>query len=101
MADATSPSFADLLHRLVAREDLSVEQTRWAMDRVMSGEATPVQVAGFFIALRAKGESVGELAGLVDAMLRLGGWQRPWHHPHLHRTARQPAHDDDPSPPQL
>lgn len=69
MADAAHPSFADLLHRLVAREDLSVEQTRWAMDRVMSGEATPVQVAGFFIALRAKGESVAELAGLVDAML--------------------------------
>ncbi len=69
MADAAGPSFAELLHRLVAREDLSVEQTRWAMDRVMSGEATPVQVAGFFVALRAKGESVDELAGLVDAML--------------------------------
>lgn len=69
MADAGALSFAELLHRLVAREDLSVEQTRWAMDRVMSGEATPVQVAGFFIALRAKGESVDELAGLVDAML--------------------------------
>lgn len=62
-------SFAELLHLLVGHEDLSADQTRWAMDRVMSGEATPVQVAGFFIALRSKGESVAELAGLVDAML--------------------------------
>ena len=63
------PSFPELLHHLVAGEDLTVAQTRWAMDRVMSGDATPVQVAGFFVALRAKGESVDELGGLVEAML--------------------------------
>jgi anthranilate phosphoribosyltransferase len=70
MSESSSPlSFPELLHRLVAGQDLTVAQTRWAMDRVMSGDATPVQVAGFFVALRAKGESVEELAGLVEAML--------------------------------
>jgi anthranilate phosphoribosyltransferase len=37
----------------------------------MSGEATPVQVAGFAVALRAKGESPEEIAGLVRAMLEV------------------------------
>ncbi|HKG50890.1 MAG TPA: anthranilate phosphoribosyltransferase [Actinomycetales bacterium] len=62
-------SWPNLLSRLVARQPLSREQTSWAMDQIMSGEATDVQVAGFLVSLRAKGETVEELNGLVDAML--------------------------------
>jgi anthranilate phosphoribosyltransferase len=39
------------------------------MDRVMSGDATPAQLAGFLVGLRAKGESPAEVSGLVSAML--------------------------------
>src|SRR4051794_29054386 len=39
------------------------------MDRVLSGEATAAQLAGFLVALRAKGEAPAEVAGLATAML--------------------------------
>ncbi|MFF0391588.1 anthranilate phosphoribosyltransferase [Kitasatospora sp. NPDC004615] len=61
-------SWPDLLMALVRGEDLAQADTAWAMDRIMSGEASPVQVAGFLIALRGKGETVEEISGLVEAM---------------------------------
>jgi anthranilate phosphoribosyltransferase len=59
----------DVLTTLLRGDALSVDEARWAMDAVMTGEATPVQVAGFAVALRAKGETPQELTGLVEAML--------------------------------
>jgi anthranilate phosphoribosyltransferase len=40
------------------------------MNEIMEGAATPVQVAGFAVALRMKGETPGEVAGLSEVMLR-------------------------------
>ena len=62
-------TWPDLLAALLRREDLSTDAARWAMDQVMAGEASPVQLAGFLVALRAKGETVEELRGLADMML--------------------------------
>jgi anthranilate phosphoribosyltransferase len=61
-------SWRDILATLMRGDDLPADATAWAMDRIMSGEATPVQVAGFLVALRAKGETVDEVSGLVRAM---------------------------------
>jgi anthranilate phosphoribosyltransferase len=58
-----------LLNALLRGDQLSSDDTAWAMGEVMSGAATPVQIAGFVIALRAKGESAAEMDGLVRAML--------------------------------
>ena len=58
-----------LLGSLLRGEDLSTADTAWAMGEVMAGEATPAQVAGFVVALRAKGETPAEVAGLVSVML--------------------------------
>ena len=62
-------SWPDLLAALLRREDLEPDAAAWAMDRAMSGDATPVELAGFLVALRAKGETPAEVAGLVSAML--------------------------------
>lgn len=64
----TEKTWPELLSALIRREDLSVDDTAWALDKVMAGEATPVQLAGFAVALRAKGETVDEIEGLVRAM---------------------------------
>lgn len=63
------PTWPSIFSSLLAGTDLSVEQSRWAMDTIMAGEASHAQIAGFLVALRAKGESVDELTGLVEAML--------------------------------
>jgi len=62
-------TWPNLTSALIRGEELATEDTAWAMGEIMAGNATPVQVAGFAIALRAKGETPAELAGLVDAML--------------------------------
>jgi len=67
--DPHAPVWPDLLARLTAREDLTREDTAWAMDQVMSGGTSPAVLAGFLMALATKGETVSELRGLADAML--------------------------------
>ncbi|GAA2527468.1 anthranilate phosphoribosyltransferase [Rarobacter incanus] len=64
-----TPTWPELLSALVNGTSLSSAQTEWAMDSVMSGQATPAQLAGFLIALQSKGVSVDELAGLTSGML--------------------------------
>jgi anthranilate phosphoribosyltransferase len=65
----TTPTWPELLTRLVARDDLTGAQTSWAMDQVMAGEVSPARLAGFLVALRCKGETVAELTALADTML--------------------------------
>lgn len=66
---AGGQTWPNLLSRLLAGQTLSAEDTGWAMSEVMSGAASPVQIAGFAVALRAKGETAAEVTGLVAAML--------------------------------
>ncbi|MET8415459.1 anthranilate phosphoribosyltransferase [Streptomyces sp. NPDC005134] len=61
-------SWPGVLNPLLRGENLTADDTAWAMDNIMSGEATDVQIAGFAVALRAKGETVDEVTGLVRAM---------------------------------
>ena len=62
-------SWPTIFTSLLSGQDLGVTESTWAMDQIMSGEASTGQVAGFLIALRAKGETVEEMRGLADTML--------------------------------
>lgn len=57
-----------ILGSLLNGSDVPGESTAWAMNEIMNGEATPAQIAGFVTALRAKGETIDEVSGLVEAM---------------------------------
>ncbi len=65
----TQLRWADVLADLVAGHDAGSAVTSWAMGEILSGAATSVQIAAFVVALRAKGETAAELAGLSEAML--------------------------------
>ncbi|RJK97208.1 anthranilate phosphoribosyltransferase [Vallicoccus soli] len=64
-------TWPSVLAALLAGRALSEDEAAWAMGEVMRGEATPAQVAGFVVALRAKGETVEEVSGLAATMLDL------------------------------
>ncbi len=58
-----------VLRTLTAGRDLRSDVTRAALDKVLAGEATDAQLAAFIVALRMKGETAEEVAGLVQAMV--------------------------------
>jgi len=61
-------TWPEVLSALVSGRDLDAAQTAWAMGQIVAGAATPAQIAGFAISLRAKGETAEEVTGLTDAM---------------------------------
>ena len=58
-----------LIGALIGKQALTAEQAAWAMNEIMEGAASPAQIAGFGVALRAKGETAAEMSGLAAAML--------------------------------
>jgi len=69
------------LQRVLDGRDLTREETREVMGEIMAGEATPAQIGGFLVGLRAKGETPDEIAGCAEAM-------------RAHVTAVTPKRDD-------
>ena len=54
--------------KVINRTDLSADEAEQAMNVIMSGQATPAQIAAYLVALRMKGETVEEITGSVRAM---------------------------------
>src|SRR2546428_12070491 len=67
----TDLTWPGVLGHLLSGSALAEHEAAWAMERIMSGEATPAQFGAFVAALRAKGETVEEIAGFVATMRRM------------------------------
>jgi anthranilate phosphoribosyltransferase len=64
-----SRSWPTIISALLDGEDLSVSDAAWCMEQVMTGSATPAQLAAFLVGLRVTGETVDEIVGFRDAVL--------------------------------
>ncbi|MFZ2176313.1 MAG: anthranilate phosphoribosyltransferase [Rhodococcus sp. (in: high G+C Gram-positive bacteria)] len=66
---AAARTWPAVLGALTDGHDLSADEAKWAMDEIMSDNATSAQIAAFGVALKMKGETPAELRGLADSML--------------------------------
>jgi anthranilate phosphoribosyltransferase len=64
-------TLTDAIDALCSRRDLSADETAEVLAEIMHGGASETQIAGFLIALRTKGETVDEIAGLARTMREL------------------------------
>jgi anthranilate phosphoribosyltransferase len=58
----------EAIEKALEGSDFTRSEAREVMDEIMSGQATQAQIAGYLIALRAKGETAEEIAGCAEAM---------------------------------
>ena len=75
-----NPVLTRAIEALCQGDHLTADHTSAALDEVMEGRAGEIQTAAFLIALRAKGETVGELIGLARTMRRLAAPVRTTRH---------------------
>jgi anthranilate phosphoribosyltransferase len=59
------------INAVIERRDLSGVEMQSVMQQIMTGAATPAQIAGFLVALRMKGETVVEIAAATRVMREL------------------------------
>jgi anthranilate phosphoribosyltransferase len=71
MSEAPNEIATQALDVLAAGRDLSEEEAASVLAEIMAGEVSHVQIAGFLIALRTKGETIDEIAGLARTMRAL------------------------------
>jgi anthranilate phosphoribosyltransferase len=69
VSEAPLTDWVDVLEALLAGQDLNAPTTTWVMAEMLTGGAPAANTAAFLVALRAKGETAPEVAGLVHGMM--------------------------------
>jgi anthranilate phosphoribosyltransferase len=69
VASDDSLAWPQILGRLTTGQNLLTGQASWAMNEIMTGVATPAQIAGFAVAMKMKRPTSAEVTELADAML--------------------------------
>lgn len=64
-------SIQQTLHKIIHREDLTGDEMREVMEAIMGGHLTDVQIGGFLVAMRMKGETITELAAAAKVLRKL------------------------------
>ena len=70
----------ETINQLLEGQSLPAEQAEAVTDQIMTGGATPAQIAGFLVALRVKGETADEITGCARAMRRAAVQVHPARH---------------------
>src|SRR3981081_428094 len=66
-----NPTLTAAIDKIAAGSDLSADEAAGALGEIMVAEGSEVEVGGFLLAVRAKGETVDEVAGLARTMRAL------------------------------
>ena len=70
-----NPVLTEAIDRLAGHEHLEAATAAGVLNEIIDGNASEAQAAAFLIALRTKGETVGEMVGLASVLLSLViGW---------------------------
>jgi anthranilate phosphoribosyltransferase len=69
-APAAAPTWAQVLGHLTEGRALPAGQTAWAMDQIMTGVATPAQIAAFGVSMKMKRPTAAEVTEMADIMLK-------------------------------
>ena len=64
------PTWPHILGRLTTGQALAPGHAAWAMDQIMTGAATPAQIAGFGVSMKMKRPTAAEVTELADIMLK-------------------------------
>jgi anthranilate phosphoribosyltransferase len=70
MSEPAAAQLTSALAKVVGGHSLTAAEAETVMEIIMSGAATPAQIAGLLVALRMKGESPQEITGFARAMRR-------------------------------